>query len=92
MTSYNTQELIQDLKASGLTHKSYCTQKGIPASTLAYHLRKHRSSLQTEGEKPSTQSFIPVDLQTTNRCCRTLIILKGELSCDDLIKIASSIL
>lgn len=89
MTSYNTQKLIQDLSASGLTHKAYCTKKGIPASTLAYHLRKHRNQLQV-GTKNSAQSFIPVDLPATSSRHRTLIILKGEFSCDELIKIATS--
>jgi hypothetical protein len=90
MASYNTQNLIDDFNSSGLTHKAYCTKKGIPTSTLAYHLRKHKNRLRQEAQNPGSPSFIPVDLRTEGSRFRTLLILKGEFNCEDLVKIVSS--
>lgn len=89
-SKYNTQKLIKDLKSSGLTHKVFCAQRGIPVSTLAYNLKKHRTSLKAGTEDQCSHSFLPIDIKASGSRFRTLIILKGDFSCDDLIKIASS--
>lgn len=84
-SKYDTQELVSALKDSGLTHKEYCSRNGIPASTLAYHLKKHRKNRDTGLENTGRQSFVPVDLKPAgNNRVSTLIIYKGDLSCDEL--------
>ncbi len=88
--AYNTEELIQGLKESGLTQEAYCAQHSIPASTLAYHIRKYkRDNGQTQPVTKSTPSFIPVDLsaQGSSTSSQTVIIVKGNFDCTELVKI-----
>jgi len=48
MTIDSFQDLLADLRASGLSQKRYCRERGVCYSTFQYWLRKTKASTQSE--------------------------------------------
>lgn len=88
--AHNTRELVSAFRASGLTQKAFCVQRGIACSALQYHLSKlRRQSLEDDAESCSSAngSFIPLHAHSSPSSCRTIVVMHGQIAASEIAQL-----
>jgi len=87
----DTAKLVSAFKASGLTQKAFCAQRGIAVSVLQYHLRKERTAVENREEHSGTGRFIPLHLNTGGLSQRTVVVLHGGFGTEEIAAVVRSV-
>jgi hypothetical protein len=87
----NTQKVVEEYRSSGQTRKEFCVRHGMSVSVLQYHLSKARKGGSAVSQAPAARRaaghFVPVRVEGGERGPRTVIVVRGEMSCEEVCRL-----
>ncbi|MBD3315983.1 MAG: hypothetical protein GF344_09365 [Chitinivibrionales bacterium] len=93
--AHNTDELISAYKASGLTQKAFCADRGINCSTLQYHLEKRRkNNVESQNkEVPGRQAgcFVPLRPVGEGAATRSFVLIQGAFGIEEIAELIRAV-
>jgi hypothetical protein len=93
--AHDTQELVSAYKASGLTQKRFCVERGIAPSALQYHLAKvRRQSPESDAQGSSEMSngcFIPLRTPSSSSATRTIVVVHGQIATSEIAELVQAV-
>jgi hypothetical protein len=91
--AHNTHELVSAFRASGLTQKEFCAQRGIATSALQYHITKIRKqSLEDDSESSHSPNgcFIPLHTPGSPSTFRTVVVMHGQIGASEIAQLVQA--